>query len=135
MRPIAVSMMLLILAACTKIDYIGEEYPPTTHVNLYFAEADVPYNYTIMGRLVATADDFISAQKMQKRIMEEARKRGADGVVILGLERYQAGESDTYKETTETEETTDGAKTATIVTRETDIEKEKEIRALFIKYR
>jgi len=117
MKPIVVSaLLLLVCVACTKIDYIGEEYPPTSDVDMYFDETDVGNDYRIMGRLVATADDFVSADKMQKKIMEEARKKGADGVVILGLERYQNGESHTYKETTELEESTKGTVSTTTAT-------------------
>ena len=42
MKAAIVSIMLLMsLAACTKIDYIGESYPPTNNVDLYFSEADL----------------------------------------------------------------------------------------------
>jgi hypothetical protein len=72
---------------------------------------------------------------MQKKIMEEARKKGADGVVILGLDRYQAGSSTSYTETTETAETKKGTQSVTTATTKTDVEEKKEIRATFIKYR
>ncbi len=134
-RIIVPVLLLLACAACTKIDYVGEEYPPTTNVDLYFAEADVERDYKIMGRVVATAEDYTGTSKMQDKIMEEACKKGADGVVILGLERYQSGESHTYKETTETENSKKGSKSTTTATTKTDIQEKKEITALFIKYR
>lgn len=134
-RPVISTVIFLTLIACTKIDYVGEEYPPTDYVDLYFTEADVRYDYVIMGHVIATADDFISADKMQKKIMEKARKKGADAVVILGLERYQAGETHTYKETTETTESDKGTKTTTTATTTTGVDERKEIKALFIKYR
>ncbi len=134
-RPILMTVIFLTLIACTKIDYVGEEYPPTDHVDLYFAEGDVQYDYAVMGHVIATADDFVSASKMQKKIVEEARKKGADGVVILGMERYQAGETHTYKETTETTQSKKGTTSTTTATSKTDVEEKKEIKALFIKYR
>jgi len=135
MRKVLLSIvMLLSLAACTKIDYIGEEYPPTDQVDMYFSEADVRLEYKIMGRMIATADDIVSSGKMQKKIMEEAKKKGADGVVILGLDRYQSGESHNYSETTETKEKKDGTKTVTSATSSTEVSEKKKIEALFIKY-
>lgn len=128
-------VLLLALAACTKIDYIGEEYPPTDQVDMYFSEADIRLEYKVMGRMIATADDIVSSGKMQKKIMEEAKKKGADGVVILGLDRYQSGESHQYNETTETKEKKDGTKTTTSATSTTNVEEKKKIEALFIKYR
>jgi len=127
-------VLLLALAACTKIDYVGEEYPATDHVDMYFSEADINLDYNIMGRMIATADDYVSSGKMQQKIMEEARKKGADGVVILGLDRYQSGESHQYNETTETKEKKDGTKTVTSATSTTNVSEKKKIEALFIKY-
>ena len=128
-------VLLLALAACTKIDYIGDEYPPTEHVDMYFSEADIEVDYQIMGRMIATAGDYVSSSKMQKKILEEARKKGADGVVILGLDRYQSGESYQYNETTETKKKTGGSKTVTSASSSTSVEEKKKIEALFIKYR
>ncbi len=135
MRQALLSIVLLLsLAACTKIDYVGEEYPPTDQVDMYFSEADIRLEYKIMGRMIATADDYVSSGKMQKKIMEEAKKKGADGVVILGLDRYQSGESQQYNETTETKEKKDGTKTVTSATSTTNVSEKKKIEALFIKY-
>jgi hypothetical protein len=133
----AVLWLILVIAivGCTKIDYIGEEYPPTSLVDLYFSMDDVRLEYKVMGHVVATAHDIVSAEKMQKKIMEEARKKGADGVVILGLDRYQAGSTTSYTETTETAETQKGSQSVTTATTKTDVEEKKEIRATFIKYR
>lgn len=128
-------VLLLALAACTKIDYVGEEYPPTQQVDMFFSETDIHVDYKVMGHLIATADDYVSSGKMQKKIMEEARKKGADAVVILGLDRYQSGESQQYNETTETKEKKSGTKTVTSATTTTSVEEKKKIQAIFIKYR
>lgn len=127
--------ILLMIVSCTKIDYIGEEYPPTNHVDLFFSEDDVVQDYKVMGHLVATAGDIVSAEKMQKKIMKKAREKGADGVIILGLERYQSGESTTYHETTETKEKKGKIKTKTKATSKTSTDEKKEIKATFIKYK
>jgi hypothetical protein len=128
-------VLLLTLAACTKIDYVGEEYPPTQQVDMFFSEAEIQVDYKVMGHLIATADDYVSSGKMQKKIMEEARKKGADAVVILGLDRYQSGESQHYSETSETKEKKSGTKTVTSATTTTSVDEKKKIQAIFIKYR
>ena len=121
----------LAIWGCTKIDYIGESYPPTTSPDMYFSEADITLAYKVMGHLVATAPDLVSAEKMQKKIMEKARQNGADGVIIEGLERYKSGESTNYSETTQQK----GKKTVTSGSSSTSTEEKKEIRATFIKYK
>lgn len=132
---VAVMFVLLYLSACTKIDYIGEEYPPTTHVDLFFDMDDVTREHKVMGNLIATADDGVSTEKMQKKIIEKAMKKGADAVVIMGFEKYQAGESTTYRETSEEGKTKKGKlKTTTTATSSSSVKEKKQIKAVFIKY-
>ena len=132
---IAILIVLLCLSACTKIDYIGEEYPPTIHVDLFFDMDDVTREHKVMGNLIATADEGVSTEKMQKKIIEKAMKKGADAVVIIGFEKYQSGESTTYKETSEEGKTKRGKhKTTTTATSSTSVDEKKQIKAVFIKY-
>lgn len=135
-KHLAVLLIIAIcLSACTKIDYIGEEYPPTTHVDLFFSMDDVAREHKVMGNLIATADDGVSTEKMQKKIIEKAMKKGADAVVIMGFDKYQSGESTTYRETSEEGETKKGKlKTTTTATSSTAVKEKKQIKAVFIKY-
>jgi hypothetical protein len=120
---------------CTKIDYVGEEYPPTSNVEMYFSEADVVREHKVMGHLIATAADAVSAEKMQKDMKKKAMEKGADAIVILGLEKYQVGETTKYTETTEEGTTKKGTpKTTTTATSSTTAEEKKQIKAILIKY-
>ncbi|MGH8015152.1 MAG: hypothetical protein ACREBV_03080, partial [Candidatus Zixiibacteriota bacterium] len=119
----------------TKIDYVGDEYPPTTNVDLYFAEEDITREHKVMGHIVATADDLVSAEGMQKEMKKKAMEKGADAIIILGLERYQSGETTNYSETTEEGKTKKGkVKTTTTATSTTTAEEKKQIKAILIKY-
>lgn len=135
-KHLAVLLIIAIcLSACTKIDYIGEEYPPTTHVDLFFDMDDVTREHKVMGNLIATADDGVSTEKMQKKIMEKARQKGADAVVIMGFDKYQSGESTTYRETSKEGKTKKGnTKITTTATSSTSVKEKKQIKAVFIKY-
>jgi len=128
--------VLLALASCTKIDYVGEEYPPTNRVDIYFSMADAPTGSKVMGYIVASAPDMVSAEKMQKKMMEKARAKGADGLVIEGLQRYQAGSNTNYSEST-TQKAEDKGKTKTTTTgsSSTSTEEKKEIKGTLIKYK
>ncbi len=124
-----------VLGSCTKIDYIGDEYAPTTNVDLYFAEADVTREHKVMGHLIATAHDIVSAEKMQKDMKKKAMEKGADAIIILGMEKYQSGESTNYSETTVAGTTKKGnPKSTTTATSTTTTEEKKQIKAIFIKY-
>ena len=87
-----------------------------------------------MGHLTATAGDFVGSEKMQEDILKKAREKGADAVVILGLDHYVVDGGTSWSETTETEHTEDGKKTTTTGSQASNTEEKKEITARFIKY-
>ena len=130
-----VAMIAIMSISCTKIDYVGKSYAPTANVDIYFSLDDVKGSYEVMGHLTATAGSFVSSEKMQEKILEKARKKGADAVVILGLDHYVTDGGSSWSETTETKDTGDGTKTTTSGSASSGTEEMKEITARFIKYK
>jgi hypothetical protein len=128
------ALAVLITVSCTKIDYVGKSYAPTANVDIYFALEDIKGSYEVMGHLTATAGSFTSSEKMQEKIVEKAREKGADAVVILGLDVYIKEGGTSWSETTETTETTKGVKTTTSGSESSNDEEMKAISARFIKY-
>lgn len=124
------ALFVLFVAACAKIDYVGQSYPPTTHVDLYFSEADIREDYQVMGHVIAQAATAISVENLQKQLETKAREKGADGIVIHGFDRIQTGETTTYNEETQHREKKRSIAAITV----TSTEEERQIRAIFIKY-
>lgn len=89
-----VALLVLFVSACAEVDYVGSSYPPTTHVDVYYSEDDVDKDHRVMGHAVAHADDFVSIEKLQKALIEEARNRGADGIIIHDIESIPAHTTD-----------------------------------------
>ena len=124
------ALLVLFVAACAKIDYIGQSYPPTTQVDLYFSEQDIREDYQVMGHVIAQAHQGISIENLQKKLEAKAREEGADGIVIHGFDRIQTGETTTYNEEIRREEKKRSVAAITV----TSAEEERQIRAIFIKY-
>ncbi len=124
------ALFVLFVAACAKIDYIGQSYSPTTHVDLYFSEADIREDYRVMGHVIAQANEGISVENLQKKLEAKAREKGADGIVVHGFDRIQTGETTTYNEETQREKKKRSIAAITI----TSTEEERQIKAIFIKY-
>ena len=124
------ALLVLFVAACAKIDYIGQSYQPTTHVDLYFSEEDIRENYRVMGHVIAQANEGISIENLQKQLEAKARERGADGIVIHGFDRIQTGETTTYNEEAKRGEKKRSIASITI----TSADEERQIKAIFIKY-
>lgn len=128
--------LALALAGCAHLDYVGETYAPTTAVQVYYTEANVPRAYQVMGEVLATANLFVSSRKIQEQMIEKARAKGADAVVLLGMEHYKTGESTNYSESTTASQDKKGrTHVSTSGSSNTNVEEAKKIRALFIKYK
>lgn len=128
MRILLTALIAVAISSCIHSDYLGKSYEPTTNVDLYLDEADVRTDYEVMGEVTLETDagmDFaVSSEKMQEKVMEVAREKGADGVILGSLEKRMAGES------TSTTETSKRTTTST-----TEIQEKKTVKARLIKYR
>ena len=85
-------LMLLFVSACgddVDIDYLGDSYTPTSHVDVYFSEDDVTQGYLVIGH--ATADGG-TTEALQEKLIEKARESGADGIIFEKLDRVETGE-------------------------------------------
>ena len=133
---ISVCAALVVLAAgCAHVDYVGELYPRTDHVDLFFSEADIGRPYKVVGQVLATGDQYTSAARVQRRLMKEARDKGADGVLILEVARVRGPEHTRYDQTTTEVRDKDDTTVQTSRTVSDQTAEAKRIRALFIKYR
>jgi len=126
----------LLISGCAHLDYAGQSFPPTQQVDLFYSEANIGREYMVMGELTGTGDTFVSTQKLQDQMVQKAREKGADAVVILGLEHFKSGENTNYDETT-TQGTTKKGKTVSTTSGSstTSSEESKRIRAILIKYK
>ncbi len=131
MKRLLVFALLLSAVSCTNIQYLGDEYPPTDRVDVYFSEADVEIEYRVMGHLEATAGEFVNTEKMLDDIKKKAMEKGADAIIVLGLDEYVVSSSTSYTETTKDE----GDKSTVSGSTSVSTTKEKEVKAVFIKYK
>jgi RecA-family ATPase len=112
--------LLVLLAGCATVDYVGQSYESTTQVDIFYDEADIDRDYTVMGRAIAKGDDMVSSDKIQQELMKKAREKGADAIVIESFDRVYSGEH--------TEHSEDGTTT------NTSVKEDRELSAIFIKY-
>jgi hypothetical protein len=134
MSPVPTLVLLACLTSgCATIDYVGDSYQPTTRVEIYFSRSDVPRDYRIIGQVMASGGQFVSASDLQNKMIARAREVGADAVIVLDVSREpMSGERRTVETTTETH---DEKKRVTTETVASDPAEETVIRALFIRYR
>jgi hypothetical protein len=88
------------LSACVSVDYMGRSYAPTEHVDVHYAMDQVRRPYEVMGRAEARADSGVEMRKFEEELVKEARKRGADAIVIEDSALVVSGENTSTSGTT-----------------------------------
>ena len=114
--------MLLFVTACgddVDVDYLGDSYVPTSHVDVYFSEDDVTEGYLVMGHATADGGD---TEALQETLIEKARDSGADGIIFEGFDRVETGEQTIVN---------DIGDTSIVNTNTTSV---LQVKAIFIKY-
>jgi len=81
-------LILIIIIGCTaNVNYVGKEFEPTTTVDVYFSAAEIEKEYTIIGHAIGSGGDFVSNDKIQGKLIDEAKSKGADAILITGVEK------------------------------------------------
>jgi hypothetical protein len=85
-------LLLLVLTACgNKVIYFGRQYPATTNVELYFRESDVREPNEIMGKLAYEVTAKKSSDKVQAKLTEYVKKKGADAIIFDDISLTNTG--------------------------------------------
>ncbi len=85
-------LLLLVLTACgNKVIYYGRQYPATDTVALYFRESDVSESNEIMGKLTYEVTAKKSSDKVQAKLTEYVKKKGADAIIFDDISLTNTG--------------------------------------------
>lgn len=74
-------MLSLFLASCATTSYLGDTYPATEKVDVFYDAKDVKQDYKVIGHLAIAYTDNSAEAKNDLSI--KAREVGADGIIIL----------------------------------------------------
>jgi hypothetical protein len=121
-----------LMAGCTTTDYLGKTYPPTQHVDVFFSSQDVKHPYEVMGEMRAEADDIVSYESMQQKLVQEAMQKGAAAILIEKLDTTAIGYTTVENKTGERHRRSESSSTAISTT---SIEQDRLITAKLLKYR
>ncbi|MGH7787747.1 MAG: hypothetical protein ACRERC_12815, partial [Candidatus Binatia bacterium] len=93
---LATLLFALVLSGCVTVDYIGKSFPPTANVELFMSPVDVKQPYEVIGeaRAEVGALPFSNPGKeLQDKLLEEARARGADAIILGVLDTRNMGQA------------------------------------------
>ena len=91
-----ISLLLLVLVATSgcsrnRVTYIGDSYPPSNQVNVFFDAGDIEQTYRVMGRATGVVSEGGDTDRLNEKFLDTARSKGADGVIFGEMVRRPAG--------------------------------------------
>lgn len=94
-RYLPLAALLLCTAGCVDIDYVGQTFDPIPEGKPveYFADRREiqPGKYRIMGRALIHSTWRVDKYDIREMLIDEARKRGADAVVLVDTKAFKRG--------------------------------------------
>ena len=77
-------LAFLFVSGCASVNYVGDEYGPTDTVDIYYSEAAIDQEYDLIGHGLGSGF-WVRNRKIQSKLIEEAKEKGADAILITGL--------------------------------------------------
>ena len=90
---IAVLFMLTIFSACVSFEYTGKTEQPTDgDVRVFEDSAKIKKRYTVLGQATVSGNyQDVSRDRMIKKLTEEAKKCGANAILLIEQQVIEAG--------------------------------------------
>ncbi|WP_114941094.1 hypothetical protein [Mucilaginibacter endophyticus] len=77
-------LLSLFLASCATTSYLGDTYPATEKVDVFYDAKDVKKDYKVIGHLAIAYTP--NAAEAKNDLSIKAREVGADGIIILQVD-------------------------------------------------
>lgn len=88
---ISMSFVLVLLSCSSGVKYLGNKYPETQEVKIYFSKADVPKAYEVIGKVYLDVEESTKDEKIQNMILNKAKANGGDAVIMGNLNVVRSG--------------------------------------------
>ena len=89
---VIVLLLTSILYSCSSpVKYLGNSYPSTMDVKIYFYTKDVGQPYEVIGKIYMDIAEDTKDSKIQKMIIDKAKKHGGDAIIMGDLQRIRSG--------------------------------------------
>jgi hypothetical protein len=82
------------VGCASSFQYVGTSYPATSQVDIFFSAKDVKKAFEVMGTINGTIGQSADFNQTLEKVRKEARKQGADAVIIEGIELVTSNTAD-----------------------------------------
>ncbi|MXV51143.1 hypothetical protein GS399_09195 [Pedobacter sp. HMF7647] len=119
-------------SSCSSVQYIGNTYSPTSNVDIFLDRNDIQKSYAVMGKIDGYGIDFTN---IQSDIMKEARKRGADAVLLFDMDSERINSTQKTTTNVSNQKTEDSTEKKITTSTTTDDQSLNKLHAEFLKYK
>lgn len=82
-KPLPAAVLSALLLSCSPvIYYLGDAYPASSSVDVYYDAAQVKRDYKTIGRMTK---ELIRSESDKRYMIELAKKKGADAIIFSDL--------------------------------------------------
>lgn len=89
------AVLFIFMSGCATTDYVGTTYPPTSNVDVYFRDADVKRDFSVMGTAKTEGTEYLTFEAMEEQLVKDAMAKGADGIIVDGMDTITVGSTTT----------------------------------------
>ncbi len=94
MKSVFLLLTVVAVSSCSnKIIYYGRTYSQTQNVDIYFRENDITEAYEIMGKATYEVTARRNSDKVQAKIVERVKEKGADAILFDEIALTNTGSS------------------------------------------
>ncbi|MDF1695849.1 MAG: hypothetical protein P1U56_08465 [Saprospiraceae bacterium] len=95
MKYLSLLVALILVTSCApRMYYLGDDYPPTSSVDVYYDDGDISKEYRVIGQLTGNNESGLSSlDDIKESMIAEAKKRGADGILFLFADSFDDNHS------------------------------------------
>lgn len=84
--------LILVVNCAPTVNYIGKNYNPTENIDIFLDTNDVKKNYEVIGKVDGISGILGSSyQDIQDKIVQKAKEKGADAVILYNMEQRIIG--------------------------------------------
>lgn len=86
-----VFLSLLLLSCSSGVKYLGNEYPATQEVFIYFNKTDIDRPYELIGKVYLDVEESTKDEKIQNMIVNKAKEKGGNAIIMGDLNVVRSG--------------------------------------------
>ncbi|MCQ9634248.1 hypothetical protein MP477_04685 [Chryseobacterium sp. WG23] len=84
--------LIVVVSCAPTVNYIGKNYNPTENIDVFLDTNDVKKNYEVIGKVDGISGILGSSyQDIQDKIVQKAKEKGADAVILYNMEQRIIG--------------------------------------------